>query len=370
MYFKKGSVFFTWLVLFTGFIIFFAEGDALSCSRVLSADNGQAVLVGRNLDWPIDMGTGLWVFPRGIKRNGLAGNPLIWTTKYGSVAVASYAPSKKVAGVLDGMNEKGLAVNSLWLDESDYGVRDERTPGLAISMWAQYFLDNYATVEEALHSLDNITYQVVTMAFPTGTTTMTAYLHLSFADKNGDSAIIEYSGGKPHIHHDRNYTVMTNYPPYEKQMENLKQYEGFGGDKPLPGTIKSEDRFVRASYYLKYLPKPQNVREAIAGMFSVTRNASQPFRSTGDPKHPNASATIWRTVADLTHGTYYFELTTSPNIIWVKLNRFDLKKGSPVMKLDLFDNLDYAGDVAKKFKKAKPFKFMGPDQSLQPDHRN
>lgn len=363
MFLKKAIGYFAAVIFFTGLIISTACGDALSCSRVLSADNGQAVLVGRNLDWPMDMGSALWVFPRGIKRNGLAGNPLIWTAKYGSVAVASYTPDKKEAGVLDGMNEKGLVVNALWLDESEYGVRDESIPGLAISLWTQYFLDNFATVEEALRSLDKTTYQVITMAFPTGTSQMTASLHLSFADKSGDSAIIEYSGGKPHIHHDRNYTVMTNYPPYEQQLENLKQYEGFGGDKPLPGTIKSEDRFVRAAYYLKYLPKPQNAREAIAAMFSVTRNVSQPFRRTGDPKHPNASATLWRSVADVSHGTYYFEATTSPNIIWVQLNNFDLRKGSPVMKLDLMNNPDYSGDVTKRFIKAKPFKFMGPDQS-------
>ncbi len=363
---KRGIGFLTWLVFFTGLVFLSSSGDAAACSRVLSADNGQAVLVGRNLDWPIDMGTELWVFPRGMKRNGLAANPLTWTAKFGSVAVASYAPGRKLAGVLDGMNETGLAANALWLDESDYGVRDERVPGLAISLWTQYFLDNFSTVEEAVRSLDKMTYQIVTMDFPTGTAQMTAYLHLSLADKNGDSAVIEYSGGRPTIYHNRNYAVMTNYPPLDQQLENLKQYKGFGGEKPLPGTTDSADRFVRASYYLKYLPKPRNLREAIVGMFSVTRNAAQPFRDSGDPKHPNASATIWRTVADSTHATYYFESTTSPSIIWVNLNKFDLKKGAPVMKLDLIDNPDYAGDVTNKFKKARPFKFMGPDQSLRP----
>jgi len=44
-----------------------------ACSRVLYADNGQAVVVGRNLDWPDTFkGTDLWLFPRGITRDGLA----------------------------------------------------------------------------------------------------------------------------------------------------------------------------------------------------------------------------------------------------------------------------------------------------------
>ena len=43
---------------------------------------------------------------------------------------------------------------------------------------------------------------------------------------------------------------MTNSPTFEKQQENLKQYQGFGGNKPIPGTSSAQDRFVRASYYM------------------------------------------------------------------------------------------------------------------------
>ena len=48
------------------------------------------------------------------------------------------------------MNEKGFGVNLLWLGSSDYGARDAQRPGLSMSLWAQYFLDNFATVEEAV----------------------------------------------------------------------------------------------------------------------------------------------------------------------------------------------------------------------------
>ena len=33
---------------------------ARACSRVLWNDNGQAVVVGRNMDWPADMQSDLW----------------------------------------------------------------------------------------------------------------------------------------------------------------------------------------------------------------------------------------------------------------------------------------------------------------------
>jgi choloylglycine hydrolase len=156
---------------------------------------------------------------------------------------------------------------------------------------------------------------------------------------------------------------MTNEPPLKEQLENLRQYEGFGGNKPLPGTTKPQDRFVRASYYLKYLPKPKNLREALAGVFSITRNVSQPFRVSVDPKHPNISSTLWSTVADLTNGTYYFESTSSPYLIWVNIHEFDLNDGASVMKLDLTNNPDFAGDVTQHFMQTKSFEFMSSVQS-------
>jgi penicillin V acylase-like amidase (Ntn superfamily) len=72
-------------------------------------------------------------------------------------------------------------------------------------------------------------------------------VHLSLADKTGDSAIIEYIGGKVKIYHSRNYTVMTNSPTFDRQLKLARDHKGLGGDKPLPGTSEASDRFVRAS---------------------------------------------------------------------------------------------------------------------------
>ncbi len=334
-----------------------------ACSRVLYADNGQAVLVGRNMDWPSNPDVALWAMPRGIQREGIPDkNPLVWTAKYGSVVTASYESGNGC--VTDGINEKGLAANLLWLTESNYGERDESLPGLSVAMWAQYILDNCATVQEAVKVMKSAQFQIVKQIIPrttpAGTVMKQASLHLSLADKTGDSAIIEYIDGKQVVYHDRNYTIMTNSPTFEKQQENLKQYQGFGGNKPLPGTSDAADRFVRAAYYMKYLPKPQNIREAIAGIFSVTRNASQPFRLSEDLDNPYASSTIWRTVADVTNGYYYFESTYSPSIIWVSFSKFNLSEGSPAMKLNLANNPDYSGNVSERFVKGDPSELKVP----------
>ncbi len=76
------------------------------------------------------------------------------------------------------------------------------------------------------------------------------------------------------------------------------------------------------------LPQPASQVEAIAGMFSVIRNAAQPFRIP-DPGKPDASQTIWQVVLDLTNRRYVYESTTRPNIVWVDLADLDFTEGSP-----------------------------------------
>ena len=325
--------------------------QALSCSRVLWNDNGQTVAVGRSMDWFEDMKTDLWAFSRGTQREGQAGNnSLKWTSKYGSLAATAYNSM-----TVDGINEKGLAVSPLWLAEADFGQRDESVPGLSFSLAAQYFLDNFASVAETVAFIRDARFQIVTGAM--GSTGRKATAHLALADATGDSAVIEWLGSKPKIFHDRKYTVMTNSPTFDDQLANLKQYNGFGGDRDLPGSEQSPDRFVRAARYLHSLPKPQNRREAIAYLMSVMRNVSAPF-GVSDPQRPNISTTRWRTVADLTNRVYYFESTVSPNVFWVSLDKLRLVKGSPVLKLDLQNGLDRTGDVSAQFKPSTSFRFL------------
>jgi len=182
-------------------------------------------------------------------------------------------------------------------------------------------------------------------------------VHLSLSDKSGDSAMIEYIGGKPQVYHDRRFTVMTNEPTYDKQIENLKQYRSFGGDKPLPGERTPSDRFVRAAYYANNLPKPANRDEGAAFIFSVNRNVSVPF-GKADPEKPNVSSTIFRSVIDLTGGRYYFESTYAPNVVWIDYNKLDFSKGKPERELQVEKKIfSLNGDVTNQLVKAKPFVF-------------
>ncbi|MCV7227699.1 linear amide C-N hydrolase [Mycolicibacterium komossense] len=322
------------------------------CTRVIRSSPGEAVIVGRNMDYHCDTGTNLWVLPRGLDRVDGVGGSLHWTAKYGSLIAGAYDLIS-----VDGVNEAGLAGHILWLTESDYGTYDTSKPALSMAIWLQYFLDNFATVAEAAAWVEKTKVQVVPLADP-GTGTVPA-VHLALDDATGDSAIIEYVDGEPTVWHDRSYTVMTNSPTYDKQLELLKQFEGFGGTDTLPGTTLASDRFARARYYSARLPKSDGPVAAVAGMLSVIRNAAQPFRIP-DPGKPEVSQTIWQTVADLTNKRYVYSSTTNPNTIWVDLDEVDF--GGSARKLDLASDTglegDLVGNVTDKFVACAPMQFL------------
>lgn len=330
--------------------MFFVCRPAQTCSRVLWNNNKQAVVVGRTMDWFMPMQADLYILPRGIERGGQTGkNTLTWTAKYGTVVAYSQA-------VTDGMNEKGLSGHLLWLAESDYGKFDPERPSLSISLWLQYYLDNFATVKEAAQFTEKTPFQIV----PGTVDGRKTGIHIALEDASGDSVVIEYLNGTPTIYHGKEVTVMTNSPTYDEQLKNLKQYEGFGGSEALPGTTEAADRFVRGAYYLKHLPRPKDKGECVAGILSVMRNVSAPF-GKGDPSRPNISATRWLTVCDLTDLVYYFDSTTSPNIIWVKLKDVDFSEGSGIRKLDLIKDPNRIGDCTSQFEPSASFSVLNPD---------
>ncbi len=324
------------------------------CTRVIWPDAAGAVLVGRNMDFHKDLMTNLWAQPRGISRDDGVEGKLTWTSKYGSVIATAF----DIISV-DGLNEAGLAGHILWLAESTYGTYDDSRPALSQAAWLQYFLDNFATVAEAVDWINSNDVQVIQMPDPTGGNPPT--IHLALDDRTGDSAIIEYVDGHAKVYHDRSYHVMTNSPTYDQQLELLKKWEGLGGDAPLPGDTDAEHRFARAAYYSTRLPKPSSQLEAIASMFSVIRNAAQPFRIP-DPGKPDASQTIWQTVSDLTNSRFVYESTTRPNIVWVDLADLDLSEGAPQLKLDLLSKLSLeggiAGNVNHEFEDKGPMTFL------------
>jgi choloylglycine hydrolase len=333
-----------------------AVGDpALACSRAVYLGDEDIVITVRSMDWASDLGSNLWAMPRGMARDGAAGPDSIrWTSKYGSVVASAFE-----AATADGMNEAGLVANLLYLAESEYPdpAADAAGTAISISAWAQYVLDNFATVAEAVADQTANPLRVAPVESPDG---HAGTVHLAISDATGDSAIFEYLGGELVIHHGREYQVMTNSPTFDQQLALDGYWKQLGGTVMLPGTNRAADRFVRASFYINAVPKTGDIEQALASAFGVIRNVSVPL-GISTPGQPNISSTLWRTVSDHKNRRYFFESTRSPNVFWVDLDDLDFAEGAGVRRLEVADGTIYAGDAAAAFVPAEPFAFLPAD---------
>lgn len=281
------------------------------CTRAVYLGPDDMVVTGRTMDWKEDPQSNIYFFPRGIeRRGGLTDNSVKWKSLYGSVVTAGYD-----IGVCDGINERGLVANLLFLAESDYHRPGDTRPVMGLSIWTQYVLDNFATVDEAVAELGKETFRIDDPDLPNGAKST---LHLSISDSTGNSAIFEYIDGSLVIHHGRDCQVMTNSPSYDRQQTLDDYWNQIGGLVMLPGTNRASDRFVRASFYINALPQ----------------------------------------TADQKNLVYYFESTLSPDIFWIDLKKLDFSPGGGVRKLTLTDGEIYAGDAAASMRPSGPLRFL------------
>ena len=208
------------------------------------------------------------------KIEGVGSDTMRWTSKYGCAAVVSFD-----GGATDGLNEKGLAAHLLVLDESQLEAPDGR-PVLPDIHWAQYVLDNFATVNEVVEAHRGGDFRVAAAWSTDLGYSKHLPTHLAVQDSSGNSAIIEYVKGKLVIHHGPEYRVMTNDPPYDEMVERVKQYAPFGGTKPLPGGEVAGGPICSARQLFKVSPGSEELFRGRRGRaFAVADRAGPVQRS-------------------------------------------------------------------------------------------
>lgn len=323
---------------------------AEACTRAVYIGTDNMVVTGRTMDWKEDIMSNIYVFPRGVARAGYnKGETVKWTSKYGSVIATGYD-----IGTCDGMNEKGLVASLLFLPESVYDRPNDNRPVMGISIWTQYVLDNFATVHEAVEELKKETFRIDAPRMPNGSAST---LHMAITDEKGNTAVLEYLDGTLSIHEGKEFQVMTNSPRYDYQLAINDYWKEVGGLQMLPGTNRSSDRFVRASFYINAIPKTSDAQTAVASVLSVMRNVSVPFGIT-TPDKPYISSTRWRSVADQKNKVYYFDSVLTPNLFWLDLKKIDFSPKAGIKKLALTNGEIYAGDAVKDLKDSQSFVFL------------
>jgi len=231
--------------LITGFLLFaltmVAPVTSPACtSFALDADSGP--VVGANFDWTVSDGL-IVVNKKGFKKTAMSDpekklNPVSWTSRYGSITFNMYGIDWPWAG----MNEAGLVITSMALEETRYPAPDER-PSLHLGQWVQYQLDNFHTVADVISSVEKIRIRPRVRGHG---------MHYLVCDPTGDCAVVEFMDGRLLSYSQSTLPVaaLAN-DPYARSLDNLENFIGFGGRRKIPQDNTSYCRFARTADMLK-----------------------------------------------------------------------------------------------------------------------
>ena len=252
-------------------IVIFQINKISACSAFFC--DGQTKYFAKNFDW----GSGQGYIIKNIRGQkkfayGLRGsNQANWTSKYGSITFNQIGKEFPYGGI----NEKGLVVEQLWMSESVYQENNNQT--ISELEWIQYQLDNYSTIDEVISNINNLTIKPI------------ATIHYFIADRNGNSAVIDFVEGKTVVNKKQEKNqVITN----ETFLNSVKYFE-LNKTKIDKASRTHLDRYCQIKNSLSNI-EIENPNQA----FEILNNSSE---NTENYK------TFWTILYDLSNLKVYFK---------------------------------------------------------------
>lgn len=310
---------------------------ALPCTTFV-LESGSRVYLGKNLDWHWDQGIVL-VNPRNVQKRAIvtSTNAATWTSKYGSVTFNQFGRELPFGG----MNEAGLVVESMWLEQTQYPPPDAR-PEINMLQWIQYQLDNFSRVKQVIASDKTLRLE---------NTKTKARVHYLVCDAEGNVATIEFLNGAMHVHTGRNlkYAALAN-DSYQQSVAALRADPALGElSRPMPNK-KSITRFCRAAARVQAFKPAARPGQDVAYAFDTLDQVSQ------------SNYTAWQMVYDVSNRRIYFRTRDHPKMRHVDLKDLNFDCNRPLQSADINANGSASGavifhnlDEAKQLKHLKAF---------------
>jgi penicillin V acylase-like amidase (Ntn superfamily) len=305
--------------LSVGLLCLCAGVPAVPCTTFVMEDKGR-VYFGRNLDWDWENG---WVVinPRQIQKTALVapGNPAVkWTSKFGSVTFNQFGDEMPFGG----MNEAGLVIENMMLDDTRYPAPDAR-PEIGMLQWIQYQLDTCSNVAEVVASDAKIRLEQPTVP---------AAIHYLVCDAAGNCATIEFLDGKMVCHQGQS----------------------------LPYRALANDTYEKSAAYARANPLPANSAKPLKEPHSLARFTCAATRAAGfkssTPEKDVAYAfgtleqihqgTVWQMVYDLPDRRIHFRTQSNPRERSVDLKSLDFAHARTVKFADIQANPSSSGALA------------------------
>jgi choloylglycine hydrolase len=323
-----------------------AQGADACTAITLRAEDG-TVVQARTLEWgAFNLGSQLMIVPRGIQFVGTTPDAkpgLAWKGAYGVVGINGVGRPL----LIDGMNEKGLAVSLLYHPGfAEYQPYDANQAASSISQsdLPTWMLTSFATTAQVRSELPKIRVVPVkeeSLGAP-------APIHLIVTDAAGSTIVIEYIKGRLNIY-ENPVGVLTNDPGFPWHLTNLANYLGLqarevkpikignlelkplgvgSGMLGLPGDYTPPSRFVRAVALRNTVRPLENGEAAVAEAFRILNAFDIPLGATGSvPKDDILGETQWTSAMDTKSLRYYYRTMYNHRIRAVDLKAIDLGNG-------------------------------------------
>jgi len=361
------------MLVLKSLIVLLLWKQSKQCEEFFMHSKDGGVTVGRSLEFVYPLDCGIMTFPKGSIRQadvpeGYKGKPTTWKSKY-SVACASLVTGIDLCG--DGMNSEGLSFSALVLQRTVYDYQDQDTSFVISNLrLGNWILDNFRSTSEVRHAIEK---GDMPMVFNLNVQGMELPLHYSIVDSTGDAIVIEYLKDGRKIHNNTIH-VLTNDPPFDYHMENIKNYmhlskyntpysklgdvnlESIGlgnGLLGLPGDLSPPSRFVKVAHYLHFANDPQveTTREATNLAFHILNAMDIPkgvdaVKSEKSFYPDSFDKTQAISVRDLKNKIMYFRTYEDQSIRKIDLNNIRMDRvGSLRMERDFLSGVE---DVTKE----------------------
>jgi choloylglycine hydrolase len=323
------------------------------CTDFLLAAADSSVVNGRSMEFGLDLKSRPFVRRRGeVMRSSAPKKPraldgLQWTVKYGYVGMNALG----LSSVVDGLNERGLSVGTLWLPGSEYQkVRDPRRAlsVLLVNDWLLGTCASIADVKAALPTVEVWAYKPMEQKL--------APVHFAVHDANGHSIVIEYTDGELQIY-DNPIATLTNAPVFPWHLDNVRNYVGLtpwdvaetkvngkkftptghgSGLRGIPGDFTPPSRLIRTLFLMSAANhRAKNGRTARNLALHILNDIDIP---KGVVRYKNAHGKIgddytqWAVVKDLTRLLYDYRRYEDLDLRRIDLNKIDFRtiKSGPI----------------------------------------
>jgi choloylglycine hydrolase len=240
----------------------------------------------------------------------------------------------------DGMNEKGLGMAGLMFAGNAVYPAEEVAGKDNVSPFEfiPWILSQCATVKEARVLLDRINL----IAIPFRPELPLSQLHWIIADR--DEAITVESVKEGLKVYDNPAGVLTNNPPFDKQLFQLNNYVGLSPKEPenrfssklpldtysrgmgglgLPGDLSSQSRFVRVAFVKMNSLSGDSEEDSVNQFFHILGSVEQQRGgcNVGDDKY---EITLYTSCCSADTGIYYYTTYGNHQITGVDMNKEDL----------------------------------------------